>query len=203
MTKAGDVVLEGAERVVSPAAAPPAKPARKFRDIVEMYMRNRLPYDIHPSFQEINRLDSTETRPALPASSQTEPAWKTTTLQDFDDDEEEENFSPEKLYQEAETEKVRFAATLKSYEEVADAKYRTNITLEGVEHTWDQVLDEVNLVACQHKDSTSFWAKIRKGLRKFGDSHCAFDAWLGLLPTQSQYCSFLCGGLKLVIRVSF
>jgi hypothetical protein len=107
----------------------------------------------------------------------------------------------EELYEEAESEEVRFCRAAASYERVADAKYKTHITVQGLVHTWDEVLDEVNHVAYQYKDSSTFWGKIRKGLRKFGDNHRAFDAWLGLLPTQSHYLSSLCGGLKLVIRV--
>jgi hypothetical protein len=60
--------------------------ARKFRDIVELYMRNRLPRDLHPSFQEIGHTVSTGLRPVLNTSSQTEPKLKTKILQDFDDE---------------------------------------------------------------------------------------------------------------------
>lgn len=86
------------------------------------------------------------------------------------------------------------------YERVADAKYRTNIS-SGQLHTWDEVIEEVNQAAKQYNDRSTLWNKIRHGLRKFGEGHSAFDAWLGLLPTQSNYCSLLCGGLKLILKV--
>ena len=107
----------------------------------------------------------------------------------------------EELYTEAESKKNRFFRAVASYERFADAKYRTEITFQGSLHTWDEVLDEVDRVACQYRDVSGFWAKIRIGLRKFGENHSAFDAWIGLLPAQSLYCSILCGGLKLVIQV--
>lgn len=107
----------------------------------------------------------------------------------------------EEYYKEAESEKNRFFRAVDSYQSVADAKYRTEIYFQGSLHTWDEVLDEADRVARQYRDVTGFWKKIRRGLRKFGENHSAFDAWIGLLPAQSLYCSILCGGLKLVIQV--
>jgi hypothetical protein len=75
------------EGEVRPIAPHPNKPAAsKFRDIVELYMRNRLPRDLHPSFEEIGHTISTGPRPALHASSQTEPKLETKILQDFEDE---------------------------------------------------------------------------------------------------------------------
>lgn len=187
----------------APATSKPA--ARNFRDIVEGYLSNRLPHDLHPSFKRVGHVVSTEPRPALHASSRTEPTLKTTTVKNFADEgsgDQDEEELPEELYKEAESEKDRFFSAVASYERVADAKYRTQVTFQGSVHTWDEVLAEVDRVACQYRDITGFWAKIRKGLRKFGDDHGAFDAWTELLPTQSLYCSVLCGGLKLVIRAA-
>ena len=88
------------------------------------------------------------------------------------------------------------------YEKSAEAKYKTYIR-SGETHTWEQVIEEVDRAAAQYNDKSSLWHKIRQGLRKFGEGHSAFDAWLGLLPTQSNYCSMLCGGLKLILKVKF
>jgi hypothetical protein len=46
------------------------------------------------------------------------------------------------------------------------------------------------------------WSRIHLAFRKLGDGQGAFEGWLGLLPTQSQYMSVVCGGLKLIIKVS-
>ena len=183
---------------------PRARPVPKLRDVVELYIKNRLPGDIHPSFQHINGLSPESSRPSLPASSQTEPTLITKSVLASDGDnftiEENGSFDAEAIYAEAESEKARFCDSLETYEQVADPKYRTNITLKGKNHTWDEVLEEVRKVV--DKKSDGFWSKVRQGLENFGESNDAFDAWMGLLPTQSQYCSLLCGGLKLVVRVS-
>lgn len=72
---------------VRPTPPNPNKPAaRKFHDIVELYMRNRLPRDLHPSFEEIGHTVSTGPRPALRASSQIEPKLEAKILQDFEDE---------------------------------------------------------------------------------------------------------------------
>jgi hypothetical protein len=53
-----------------------------------------------------------------------------------------------------------------------------------------------------YNDVPGRWGKIRKGLRKFGKTNAAFAAWAELLPSQSEYVSVLCGGLKLIFGVS-
>lgn len=86
------------------------------------------------------------------------------------------------------------------YEKVADAKHKTHIS-SGDLYTWEEVIEEVMQAASHYNDRSSLWNKIRHGLRGFGESHSAFDAWLGLLPTQSNYCFMLCGGLKFILKV--
>ena len=107
--------------------------------MVELYIKNRLPSDVHPSFQHINCCSSEQSRPSLPAASQTEPTLTTKSLFASDNDgisiEENEPFDAEAVYAEAESERIRFCDSLEAYEHVADAKYRTNITLEGKHHT--------------------------------------------------------------------
>ena len=104
------------------------------------------------------------------------------------------------LYEESEKEKERFSLSMKAYERGADPKYKTNITAETF-HTWDEVLEEVDRAVSRHKDGKNSWSAIRQGLRKFGSNHSAFNAWTGLFPTQSEYCSIICGGLKLILGV--
>ena len=178
-----------------------AAPASKFRSIVTTYMRNRLP-PIHPSFQKVSEAAIAEHRPALPPSRQTEQAPNVAALDATQDNDEGGDVSVDGLYEEAEHESDRFRCLVRNYEETAGLKYRTSIDLSDV-HTWDQVLAEVNRVASRYKVTPTFWSKVRRGLKKFGENHEAFDAWLGLLPTQSNYCSIICGGLKLVISAAF
>lgn len=89
---------------------------------------------------------------------------------------------------------------MEQYERNADAKYKTHIATKGF-HTWEQVLEEVDNAANQYKDASTFWGKLRQGFRKFGINNDALTAWIDLLPSQSQYFSIICGGLKLILGV--
>lgn len=90
---------------------------------------------------------------------------------------------------------------METYEKTTkDTKYRTNIISDAT-HTWEEVLAEVNAASERYNEVPGFWGKIRRGLRSFGSNNQVFDAWAGLLPTQSNYLSVLCGGLKLIISV--
>ena len=184
------------------------EPARKFRDLVSSYMQNRIPRDIHPSFQQVGRTVSRDpiSGPALLPASHTEPALSRKSLLENDDDGHAKStvFSPEalrSLYKEADSEKVRFQSIVEAYEKKVDEKHRTDINLNEC-HTWDEVLSEVELVACQYKERSPFWSKVRRGLRRFGENDDAFNAWLGLLPTQSIYFSAICGGFKLIVKAA-
>ena len=85
--------------MASQNAVSATQPNQKFRDIVELYMKNRLPTDLHPSFQAIYDGKTTNPRPSLPASSHTEPLLVTATAlsqiseNDDLDHEQEETFS--------------------------------------------------------------------------------------------------------------
>ena len=51
------------------------------------------------------------------------------------------------------------------------------------------------------KNSKGLRGFLHKGFRRVGDKSESFQAWLKLLPTQSQYLSVLCGGLTLLLGV--
>ena len=107
----------------------------------------------------------------------------------------------EELYEDAASEKRLFQAAIRQYEEdTKDSKYKTNIISDAT-HTWEDVLAEVNAASERYNEVSGFWGRIRKGLRSFGVNNQVFDAWAGLLPTQSNYFSVLCGGLKLIFSV--
>ena len=107
----------------------------------------------------------------------------------------------EELYKDAASEKRLFQAAIEQYEDTTkNSKYKTNI-VSNATHTWEGVLAEVNAASERYNDVSGFWGKIRKGLRSFGANNKVFDAWAGLLPTQSNYLSVLCGGLKLIFSV--
>ena len=105
------------------------------------------------------------------------------------------------MYKDAATEKRLFKETIEAYERTTkNSKYKTGIFSDAT-HTWEEVLAEVNAASERYNDVPGFWGKIRQGLRSFGTKNQVFDAWSGLLPTQSLYLSVLCGGLKLIFGV--
>ena len=171
--------------------------------VVNSYLRNQLPYDLHPSYQEISQQVTRTSRPALPTSLHTHPApaSQRLTVAHNNDDCESSTFSTEEVYREANNESLHFRDLLQEYEKISRSKYRTSINVEEP-HSWEQVLAQVDDAARAYNDKSSLWSKVRRGMKKFGEDHRAFDAWLGLLPTQSEYCSIICGGLKLVINAA-
>ena len=68
-------------------------------------------------------------------------------------------------------------------------------------HTWEEVLKETEEAASSFNDPSGSWGKVRKVFRSLGTNHKVFKAWLEFLPDQSQYCSIVCGGLKLILGV--
>lgn len=68
-------------------------------------------------------------------------------------------------------------------------------------HTWEEVLEEVEKAATSFNDTANTWGKVRKVFRSMGNNHKVFKTWLEVLPTQSQYCSIVCGGLKVILGV--
>ena len=107
----------------------------------------------------------------------------------------------EEIYRDADSEERLFKLAIEAYEEeTKNSKYKTNIISDAT-YTWEDVLAEVNAASERYDEVSGFWGKIRKGLRGFGGNNQVFDAWAGLLPTQSNYFSVLCGGLKLIFSV--
>lgn len=92
---------------------------------------------------------------------------------------------------------------MREYENSAKEKYKTGVDVDdkyGVEQLW-QVIDKVT-DEYTSKDQDGVWGKIRVGFRKLGDGSEPIQGWLGLLPTESHYLSVVCGGLKLILKVT-
>lgn len=101
-----------------------------------------------------------------------------------------------------ELEKQQLREAIAKYQErTQGTKFHANLDLDKV-HTWDEVLEAVNEASQQYEEPKGHWGRIRKSLRKFGRDSRAFDAWAQTLPSQSQYFSIICGGLKLIFGVS-
>ena len=108
------------------------------------------------------------------------------------------------IYTEAESHKLAFTKTVDEYN--TDARRHDMVVLDiRAEHTWEQVMS-MERGFLEHRQaadkSKGFKGFIHTGMRRFGDNSESFQAWLGLLPTESHYLSVLCGGLKLLLGVS-
>ena len=170
---------------------------------VTSYLGNQLPHDLHPSYQGISQQVIQKSRPALPSTFHSAPTPASLNVAANQNREGivSATFSPDEIYREANNESIRFQDLLKDYEKTSAAKHKTGINLDGL-HSWEEVLIQVDNAARSYKDPSSLWSKVRRGMKKFGENHQAFDAWMNLLPTQSQYCSIICGALKLVINAA-
>lgn len=96
----------------------------------------------------------------------------------------------------------RFRAAMREYENNAKQKYKTGVDVDdahSVDQLW-QVIDSA-IEGYTSKDRDGVWGKVRMGFRKLGDGSEAMQGWLGLLPTESEYMSVVCGGLKLILKV--
>ena len=109
----------------------------------------------------------------------------------------------EQLYADADVETQHFREATIAYEKAAaaaDPKYKATIDWDHV-HTWEEVLDVIDKAAASYDEPSGVWGKVRKSFRSVGNNHKVFAAWMNLLPTQSQYASVVCGGLKVIFGV--
>ena len=71
----------------------------KFRDIVESYMQNRLPFEgIHSSFQDLTCYPQVESRPPPPKYGKTEPDLPLSLLSDTGKEEQTDDGFGSELY---------------------------------------------------------------------------------------------------------
>jgi hypothetical protein len=96
--------------------------------------------------------------------------------------------------------KDNFQQALLRYEQTAPEKAKTYIKVLST-HTWDDVLNLVDGALASYQDTSGPCGKIKKMLRKLGSQTDMLMAWSNLLPSQSEYFSLLCGGLKIIITV--
>jgi hypothetical protein len=95
-----------------------------------------------------------------------------------------------------------FKAAMREYENMAKKKYKTGIDPDS-EHTVGQLESVVSEAISRHQDADSkgAWGKINLACRKLSEGKDSIEGWLGLLPTENNYLSVVCGGLKLILKV--
>jgi hypothetical protein len=90
---------------------------------------------------------------------------------------------------------------LLQYEKDLPIKSKTDIKVQSHD-SWEDLLQLATGTLESYNDDSGFCGKMKKMLRKLGDQSAALKAWSNLLPSQSEYFSILCGGLKIIITVS-
>ncbi|KAH7336195.1 hypothetical protein BKA65DRAFT_552859 [Rhexocercosporidium sp. MPI-PUGE-AT-0058] len=181
-----------------------AAPRRHMRlgGVVESYVRKRLPRDIHPAFTAARAREEAATDLIqIPVEDETRlvSVRQEQRPEPEEVDADNDELSLEELYKDAESERKRFKLAMESYEQTtAGTKFKTDVMSNEV-HTWEEVLEELNIASENYNDVSGLWGKIRRGCRSFGRNNKVFTAWSSLLPTESQYFSILCGGIKLII----
>ncbi|KAG9228840.1 hypothetical protein BJ875DRAFT_500410 [Amylocarpus encephaloides] len=176
--------------------APRTLPPRpRLKGIIESYMRNQLPRDIHPAFKAIRDHEETSSTPTqIPLSAaQVGLGYVDTTIQSPGNQSlnpDDDNLLLEELYKDAESERMTFKLALESYEKTtAGSKFKTDVTSKSV-HTWEEVLEEINKASKIYINTPGLWGKIRRAFRRFGQHNQAFTGWIGLLPSDSEYNLF-------------
>ncbi|KAI6914543.1 hypothetical protein KC318_g3067 [Hortaea werneckii] len=97
----------------------------------------------------------------------------------------------------------RFLQALQDYKDQAKPKYQADIDLRlSAHHQWDDVIGAVEVLSKTQAERKDFWSSLRNKLHWFGENSSVFQQWSGLLPTQSNYFSVMCGGLKLIFNAA-
>ncbi|KAJ5214937.1 hypothetical protein N7468_010616 [Penicillium chermesinum] len=97
-------------------------------------------------------------------------------------------------------EEQKFIQKLRDYEQNAKPKYRTWINIDGL-HTLAEVWEILDLAVAKYKDKdrSGAWGRVRRAFRGLGQNGEAVEKWLGMVPSQENYLSVICGGVKLIL----
>ncbi|KAF2705208.1 hypothetical protein K504DRAFT_515057 [Pleomassaria siparia CBS 279.74] len=170
--------------------------------VVETYILNKLDITLHPSFPDLQQFALVQSgRPTSDHSVSTTAPFVASNISNVlvDEADEDEELSLEDLYRDVEEESRRFAQAMKEYENALDTKAKKKLVLGTSLHTWEEVLTEVDTASTEYHDPSGRLGKIRKAFRSIGNKAGPASAWFGLLPSESEYLSIVCGGLKLMV----
>lgn len=69
-------------------------------------------------------------------------------------------------------------------------------------HTWDEIIVAADNALRRYKKPGGVKGFMRRMRDLLGNNKSTALAWAEFLPSEQEYFSILCGGLKLIIRVS-
>lgn len=105
------------------------------------------------------------------------------------------------IYRDTISERDNFQQAMAVFEQTTNENGLHNHITSTQVHTWEEVLEVVNKASAIYNSKSGAWNKIRIAFHNFGKNNKAFNAWLGLLPTESDWVSVISGGLKLILGV--
>lgn len=112
------------------------------------------------------------------------------------------------IFKDAEVEKECFKKAMDDYLAVEKKDPKSKLSFSAVVNVGPDDCLKVILGSITEAQTTyeieaikGPWGKVREAFRKLGENSQAFQSWLGLLPSENNYLSVLCGGLKLILGV--
>jgi len=197
------------------------QPTPRLRNVVDAYLASqRFPTSAHPSFDTV----ATATRASWIAAfhrlpSATSHQARIDDTVSFQGTVKDDGDTPmyacdhkckasmltrhsDDLYKDADLRRATFEQALIQYERSAPDKAKTHINVQS-NHSWEDLLDVVDRALKSYEDTSGFSGRMRKVLRRLSSQTEMLSAWSEFLPSGSEYFSILCGGLKMIIMVSF
>ncbi|KAF2849624.1 hypothetical protein T440DRAFT_518866 [Plenodomus tracheiphilus IPT5] len=173
-----------------------------FAKVVESFIVNHLRKSTHRGFDDIQQIalktSQSQLVRNLPQSemiARDDPGSPDAgDVAAADDDEPLEQY-----YRNADVESARFIEAMQKFSDTANkGKGKKNRIAVGA-NTWGDVLAELDTAASCRKDTGTKWGKMKQQFRKISGKADSVSAWVQVLPSQSQYFSIICGGLKLIL----
>jgi hypothetical protein len=108
------------------------------------------------------------------------------------------------VFKDTAAEVQRFKDAIDEYQRIVEPKYQLSEDLTKA-HDIISLLKSIDTASNWYKVDAikGPWGKVRGAYRKLGKNQAAIKAWLSLIPSEHEYFSILCGGLTLILGVSY
>lgn len=108
------------------------------------------------------------------------------------------------LFKDTAAEVQRFKDAIDEYQRIVEPKYQLSEDLIKA-HDISSLLKSIDTASNRYKVDAikGPWGKVREAFRKLGKNQAAIKAWLSFIPSEHEYFSILCGGLTVILGVSY
>ncbi|KAH8805360.1 hypothetical protein F5884DRAFT_859969 [Xylogone sp. PMI_703] len=107
------------------------------------------------------------------------------------------------LYEDVKERSDEFRAAMIKWQTQVDPKHNPLSLDFQSQNTWEEVIAMVEWAKENYENPEGRWGLMRRCFRKLakktGTTAPPLDGWMALLPSQSEYASVICGGIKLII----